>query len=346
VVDDERPTRRAGLGLRLFRWLVLVPLTLLCGWATLGPPTLEAGLFGLGVLVATVAAFLRDPRSRRWGLAMGLGLTALVLAVRLGVGGAGETLRNTTPPGGGRFTDRLLPERDVALGGSRLLMVAGAMPEDVPGLLGHLSDGYDRMRAAEGAVPSPVLSTLLFDQTPEDHGVLRVAPTGEGDGETALVFLHGFMGSTTVACWHLAQAASPVGIETVCPAMHWRARWESPAGRAIARQTIADLRAGGAQRIVLAGLSAGAIGASKIARDLDVDAVILISGASRHPRPARLSTLVLQGARDQMTPPRFARAYADRVPGAGYVEYPDAGHWLILSHHEQITPVIRAFLAE
>lgn len=312
----------------------------------LGPPSAETELFALGIFAATIAAFLREPRDRRIWLALGLGLAALVVVGRLIAGGEGETVRNGTPPdGAGRFTDRLLPERDVALGGSRLLMVTGLMPEDVPGLLGHLSDGYDRMREAEGAVPSPVLSTLVFGQTPEDHGVLRVAPTGEGDGKTALVFLHGFMGSTTLACWHVAQAASPIGIETVCPAMHWRARWDSPAGRAIARQTIADVRESGAERVVLAGLSAGAIGASRIARDLDVDAVILISGASRNPRPARVPTLVLQGARDQMTPPRFARRYASQLgPQATYREYPTAGHWLILSHHQDLTPTIQAFL--
>jgi len=312
----------------------------------LGPPTAETELFALGIFAATIAAFLREPMHRRRWLALGLGLATLVVVGRLIAGGEGETVRNATPPtGAGRVTDRLLPERDVALGGSRLLMVAGLMPDDVPGLLEHLSDGYDRMRDAEGSVPSPVLSTLVFGQTPEDHGVLRVSPTGEGDGKTALVFLHGFMGSTTLACWQVAQAASPVGIETVCPAMHWRARWDSPAGRAIARQTITELREAGAERVVLAGLSAGAIGASRIARDRDVDALILISGASRNPRPARIPTLVLQGARDQMTPPRFARAYATAAgPYATYIEYPTAGHWLILSHHQELTPTIQSFM--
>ncbi len=330
------------------RWLLLVPLSLLCAWAMLGPPSVEAELFAVGIFGATVAAFLREPRHRRVGLGIGLGVAALALLGRLVMAGEGETVRNGTPPAdAGRLTDRLVPERDLALGGSRLLMVTGLMPEDVPGLLGHLSEGYERMREAEGAVPSPVLSTLLFGQTPDDHGVLRVAPEARDDGETALVFLHGFMGSTTLACWHVAQGASPLGIETVCPAMHWRARWDSPAGRAIARQTIAELREAGAERVVLAGLSAGAVGASRIARDLDVDAVILISGASRHPRPAPVPTLVLQGGRDQMTPPRFARRYADALGSrARYIEYPAAGHWLILSHHDQITATIQSFLED
>ncbi len=336
---------KAGLGLRLTRWLLLVPLTLMCLWAMLGPPTGETLVFTVGVLVLTVGSFLRD-RNRKRAMAIGLAIAVSVVFVRLWMGAEGETIRNTNAPGDepGRWLDRVVPERELALGGSRMLLVLGMMPGDEPGLLEHLADGYSRMRSAEGAVPSPVLGNFVLGQTRNDHGVLRVGP--ERSSETVLVFLHGFMGSTTLSCWQVAQGASPQGIETRCPAMDWRARWDSPAGRAIAREAVEAARADGAERVVLAGLSAGAIGTSRIARDLGADAVILISGASRRPRLAQVPTLVLQGGRDPMTPPAPARAYAEGVRGARYVEIPTAGHWMVLSHHTRVTHEITEFLAE
>ena len=330
-----------------------MPLALLSAWSLLGPPSVEAACFTVGVFLATAGAFRRDEAARRRWLAVGLGIAGLVLLVRCGSGAAGEAVTNGSEPGSrsGRWLDRLVPERDLALGGSRLLGVLGLMPPDEPGLLDHLRDGYDRMRADEGAVPSPVLGNLLLGQTPDDHGVLRVRADARDeatDARAGLVFLHGFMGSTTLSCWQVAQAAKVRGIATVCPAMDWRARWDTPGGRTIARRAVAELREGGAERVYLAGLSAGAIGASRIARDLDVDGVILISGASRRPRPARVPTLVLQGARDRMTPPALARAYVERLDSGvvRYIELPDAGHWLVLSHHEQLTEAIGAFFDE
>ncbi len=41
----------------------------------------------------------------------------------------------------------------------------------------------------------------------------------------------------------------------------------------------------------------------------------------------QMPALVLWGAADPYIPARFARAYADALPGAELVELPDAGHW-------------------
>lgn len=343
MVDEAEA--RPGLALRVTRWLVLVPLTLLCLWAMLGPSTGETMAFTVGVLVLTVGSFIRDA-SRKRAMAIGLAISVGVLVVRFWMGAEGETITNTNAPGddAGRWLDRVVPERELALGGSRLLLVLGMMPGDEPGLLEHLADGYSRLREAEGAVPSPVLGNLVLGQEPDDHGVLRVTPDG-ASSDAALVFLHGYMGSTTLNCWQVAQGAAALGIETRCPAMDWRARWDTPAGRRIARETIEDLRAESVERVYLAGLSAGAIGASRIGRDLDVDGLILLSGASRRPRPVSVPTLILQGEQDPMTPPELARAYARQVRGARYVEFPDAGHWMVLSHHTRVTAEITGFLS-
>ncbi len=135
-------------------------------------------------------------------------------------------------------------------------------------------------------------------------------------------------------------------METVCPSMHWSAEWHRRGGRTIAAEAIAELRARGYARVYLVGLSAGAIGASRIAPSLDVDGVVLISGASERAPAARVRTLVLQGGRDTMTPPSLARSYARRSRRTRYREAPDANHWLILSHHEWWSLEVREWLAE
>ena len=69
------------------------------------------------------------------------------------------------------------------------------------------------------------------------------------------------------------------------------------------------------------------------------------SGASSLGRASGKPTLVLQGALDRMTPATHARAYARRAH-ATYEEHPEAGHWLLLSHHEWAMQHMRRWLAE
>ena len=60
-----------------------------------------------------------------------------------------------------------------------------------------------------------------------------------------------------------------------------------------------------------------------------------------------MPTLVLQGRRDRMTPRGPAAAYARAVgERAEYHEHPEAGHWLILSHHEWTGGHLRRWLSE
>lgn len=336
------------------RWLLFLlglalglPALVLAGLALLGPPSVETGLFVLALAIG-VGGALAAPWRRTRPLVVGaLSAVLLLVGYRYVVAGSGEQLLAMTGPGGGgaRFIDRMVPERDVALGGVLLLKVAGAMPRDVPGLLPALRDGYGRMRLAEGDVPSAVVGTLLFGQSPEEHSLLRIGPPRRGPPEAAIVFLHGYMGSVTLICWQLAQAASPVGVDVLCPATDIEAEWAEDEGRAIVEQTLASLRAEGVRRVYLAGLSRGAIGASRLASRLDVDGVILVSGAAVGARPPNKPVLVVQGARDRLTRPGPARAYAERAARGRYAEHREAGHWLILSHHEWFTEQVRYWLA-
>ena len=348
ATHEEKPSRHWLLF--LFAIFLGLPLLAVCGLTLLGPPSGETSVFTIAVLAMVIGGLMAPwRRYLAWGARAGFVLLFLVVVYRFFAAESGTTVRDVTGPDGreGRWIDRVVPERDVALGGTTLLLALGKMGPPEPGLRAALRDGYDRMRRAEGPVPSAIVGTFLFGQSPTDHSVIRIAPADRfNPPEAVVVFLHGFIGNITVACWHVAQAANPVGLDVVCPSTGWQARWAEPDGRATVDATIAALRARGVQRIYMAGLSAGAIGLSQMARDLDVEGVILISGASSRARPAAVPTLVLQGRRDPRTPPAPARAYARAVGRrARYVEHPEAGHWMILSHHDFVQENLRHWLA-
>lgn len=59
----------------------------------------------------------------------------------------------------------------------------------------------------------------------------------------------------------------------------------------------------------------------------------------------RVPTLVICGAEDTVTPPAPAKAMAQRIPGARYVEVEGAGHLAPLEQPDQVTAAVREFLA-
>ncbi len=54
-----------------------------------------------------------------------------------------------------------------------------------------------------------------------------------------------------------------------------------------------------------------------------------------------VETLVLGGERDAMTPADHSRAMVEQVPGAELVILPDAGHLVMLEHHDVVTDHLR-----
>jgi pimeloyl-ACP methyl ester carboxylesterase len=54
--------------------------------------------------------------------------------------------------------------------------------------------------------------------------------------------------------------------------------------------------------------------------------------------------LVVVGALDELTPPRYARTLQERIPDAKLVEVADAGHNVMLERPQQVTRAIAAFL--
>jgi predicted esterase len=347
AANDEKKGGRIGVALFLLGLFVGVPILALCGLTIPGPPSMETILFTVSIAIFVMACLASPWRNTRVLVLISALLAMTVVAYRFFAAAQGDTIAASTGPHGGesRWIDRIAPERDVALAGVNLLIATDRMPRDRPGILDALRDGYARMHRSEGPVPSAIVGTFLFGQSPDDHSLLRIAPERFEPPEAVVLFLHGYIGSLTLACWQVAQAANPVGIDVVCPATHWSGDWTSEDGRRTVERNIEILRSQGVRRIYLAGLSQGAISISEIAPSLDVDAVILISGAQRGAPSPHEPVLVLQGRLDRMTPRGPARAYAAQS-GGHYAEQPEAGHWMILSHHEWFTTELRTWLAE
>lgn len=323
----------------LGRVLLALPLLSIATLLFLGPPTPEGGAFGLALVAFSLGLVARI---REATLAATLVAVLLVLA-RLGFANHGTHLVVHD----GRLIDRVLPERDVALGSSRLLLLAGVVDE--PGLFPALRDGYDRMRDDEGWVPSPVLSTLTIGHEADDFVMLERTASRS---DAAVIFLHGSMGNVTLECWQVAQAAAAHELPTFCPSTDTSGRWEAPRGRAILDVTLTRLAQRGVRRVVIVGLSAGGIGLSRLAprvrlpRGMSLEGLVQLSGTAAPARPRRVPTLVLQGGRDHMTPPAPARRHARALGSlARHVEVPDAGHWLLLSHHTLVHEELSRFFA-
>lgn len=62
-------------------------------------------------------------------------------------------------------------------------------------------------------------------------------------------------------------------------------------------------------------------------------------------RLAAIPTLVVSATHDPIAPPRYGRALAEGVPGARFVEIPDASHGVTIQHAEQINRLLKEHLA-
>jgi 3-oxoadipate enol-lactonase len=73
--------------------------------------------------------------------------------------------------------------------------------------------------------------------------------------------------------------------------------------------------------------------------------------AAAHDTRSRLGslnvpTLVVTGSEDQMVPPRLGRALAEAIPGARFVEIPEAGHIVNLEQQRAFNDAVGAFFEE
>jgi pimeloyl-ACP methyl ester carboxylesterase len=211
--------------------------------------------------------------------------------------------------------------------------------EERPALAAAMDAAYERMNA-RGAQPSIFLASHRAQRASAFDALIAEAPAPR----VGVVFLHGSGGNFTWPCWAIAEVVVAQGGVIVCPSgVGARAAWASGEGPAIVSAAIEALRARGVERVVLAGLSSGGVGASRLMRGLRgrIDGVILISGATS--QRTELPALLVHGTGDTMVPVYGARALARRSPAATLIELPGR-HFVLAEHTTEVQGHIRDWL--
>ena len=347
--------------LALFPYLgvVLLLVTGSASWSSV------AYVMAIGVLLGGLVT-LPDPeapvaRSRRpRGLSRGAVVAlAFVAIARTVVAGEGRSLRigdgaGGTPErmGSARFVNRLVDEGDVAVAGTRVLVATGMLQDDRRELPFAMSSAYGEMRREQGDAPSPFVATYLGLERAEAFDLVMIEPPAASGDPTlvppargAVVFLHGFAGNFDLPCWQVAHALATTNVVTACPSTRWVGDWWSPEGEKTLRRTVDVLRARGVERIVLAGLSNGGYGASRLAPRMKgtFAGLVLISGAEPGAPSADIPTLVIHGTRDTMTSYEESREYATK--NHAKLVTLDAGHFAMLVRADEANAALRDFVA-
>ncbi|WP_232293314.1 alpha/beta fold hydrolase [Stigmatella aurantiaca] len=310
--------------------------------------------WGYAVGAGVTSVGLLTYRWRRWrGLTRaGLGLLLLVMGSRLLLTERQGLRTVRLPDGGTRFVNRLFEERDGVLFAARLLPFSGFFPqEDARDLVPAMEAVFDQMHQLEGPIASPAIATWLGLQSAEAFDAVVVPPEGVSSPKTAVVFLHGFAGNLTVYCWQMARAARAISALTVCPSVGLMGDWWEPWGKETLERTYAWLAERGVQRVYLAGLSNGGMGASALAGQaahpgLELRGLVLISGAQKEAVQSGLPMLLVEGKFDSRVPPRMVRDVARRAGRlATYVEL-DSGHFALLDRAEACEKAMSAWLLD
>jgi pimeloyl-ACP methyl ester carboxylesterase len=348
----DRPHRpRAHRLLFLFGLIVSpVALLLLVTAAVIGASPSGWG-YAVGVAAAS-AGLLTKPWRKRQGLTrLGLGLVLLVASARLlsAHGNDLDTLR--LPDGGRRLVNRLLDERDGTLFAAHVLLLSGHLPRsDTRDFLPALEAAFNRLDDAEGSVATPAIATWLGLQSPDAFDALVIPPEVKAP-DTAVVLLHGYTGNFAVYCWQLARSARAISALTVCPSVGPAGDWWSRQGEQTLQRTLEWLERRGVRRVYLAGLSNGGVGASVLAErvshpGIELQGLVLISGAAPQAPSPRVPLLVVEGRHDSMMPARTIRAFVRRAGRlATYVEL-DSGHFAFLDRLEDCERAITTWLLE
>jgi len=316
-------------------------------FAALGLPFVVAGVVVLAAGHAAVALvpsslgllFLLAGRlsGRRataaWLLAVGLGLTWT--AVRLAVVATPEgwlACDGDACTRGGPWWSRVLPEHASLDSGFVLSRLGGLVSADEQR---RYAAAFAGPMAALPAVPN----ALTWWSTGSHLRRLVVTPGGT-DARPGVVFLHGFGGLSSAYVRVIADALPEVVV--VAPALDVGARWDSPRGRAVVELTLATLPPRvDRQRVVLLGLSNGAIFGARYARLFH--GAVLVSGVGDTDAPVHLVT----GADDARISAAWMRQVAQALHDGVAVELDvvdGADHGLLLTHPARWAEPVRRLL--
>ena len=263
----------------------------------------------------------------------------------------GSQLNIATMPdqSGIRLLNRVLNERDIVLFGAQIGPYFGLIsPSEKESLVSSFSQTYQDMNSHGATSLSPFLATYLGQQRTDRFDLVIVEPESASLPQNGILFLHGFGGNFTVQCWLLAKPGHRINAVTVCPSTGASGQWWNSEGETILRETLTYLQQRGVARIYLAGLSNGAIGASRLADDLkaDIAGLILISGADPTATMTGLPVLVIHGEYDERIPVSLMEQYVDAAGESATYHLFEGDHFLLLKQADRVQAMIADWLGE
>ena len=311
-------------------------------------PVSPVGTIYLFSYVLFVLGMILAPWKSRYSstlILLGITIAVMTLTIRMLFPPSGTRMHLITLPedSGPRLLSRLLDEQDVVLFGAQVAPYLGAIsPLERESLDAKFTQAFRDMKR-EGVTPlSPFLTTYLNQQSPANFDVVIAEPDSKTPLKSSIVFLHGFGGNFTLQCWLMAQAGNQINAMTVCPSTGPIGTWWDAQGQAILQETISYLQRRGVERLYLAGLSNGAIGASRLAAQYrqDIAGLILISGADPSATIIDLPVLLLHGKDDERIPVSVMEAYA--AAAGAYTSYHlfEGDHFLLLKEANQVQQVM------
>jgi pimeloyl-ACP methyl ester carboxylesterase len=328
-----------------FGTLAALPLLGLAALIPSTPITLVGSLYLIGGILI-VAGTISAPWWRRGSPTLALLGTTLILAIialRMLFPPSGSRLVLTSLPShsGAHWLNRIFDEQDVVLFGARVGLLLGFIsPAENNGLVPALAEAYGQMQ--EATPLSPFLVTYLNQQHPSAFDVVVAEAAEDTQPKQGIIFLHGFGGNFTLQCWLMARAGERIGVMTVCPSTRPSGDWWSPQGVEILHQTLAYLQQRGVERIYLAGLSNGGLGASRLAQRFEsaLAGLILISGADPDAPITRLHVLVIQGNKDERVPVWVAERYIAAAGTASTYLLLEGDHFVLLRQADRVQGAI------
>jgi len=279
----------------------------------------------------------------------GIALATILLRLLFPPSGIRMNLMTLPSRSGPPLLNRLLDERDAVLFGAQVSPYLGAIsPLEKKSLDIKFSQAFQEMKVQEVTPLSPFLTTYLNQQHPKEFDIVIAEPTSGRPPRTGIIFLHGFGGNFTVQCWLIATAGVPIDAITVCPSTDPSGAWWNSKGQSILQETFLYLQQRGIEQVYLAGLSNGAIGASRLAVQYEqkLKGLILISGADPGATKTGLPVLLLHGKDDERIPAAMIEQYASAArPNAAYHLF-EGDHFLLLKQADQVQEVMIDWLRQ
>lgn len=351
LVKENKLPSISRYALVVFGLFISLPLIVLLIFIPTTPVSAVGIIYLLSYLLIVIGLISAPWRSRRsFALILaGSTLAIATLAIRILLPPSGTRMNLISLPSqsGPRLLNRILNEQDIVLFGAQVAPYLGAIsPAEKISLDVKFFQTFQEMRL-QGVTPlSPFLTTYLDQQHPNEFDAIVAEPASGTSPKSGIIFLHGFGGNYSLQCWLIAKAGYHVDAITVCPSTSVSGAWWNSQGQSILDQTFAYLHERGVERIYLAGLSNGAIGASRLAHRYqeDIEGLILISGADPDATMTELPVLLLHGKYDERIPVSLLDAYASAAgPNATYHLF-KGDHFLLLKQADQVQKVIVEWL--